>query len=263
LALVDVASGEIFSFLNDRLGTPQMLADSTNTIVWEGIYKPFGEADVNPNSSVVNNFRFPGQYYDEETGFHYNYHRYYDPQTGRYLTGDPIGLLGGVNLFVYAILNPINRVDFDGLDVIGFNTGGSMAGNKIPVKVGASTAILFESDGKKNKIGIVTTTDKGVGIGKGLFWHAVYGPQGHTIQDYADATVSYNIDAGYVSYSFSFDEKNRFHEIGIASNPGPSTSITFPKGKVIFEFEYSFGAADTFWGELIYDLFHPRTDLCE
>jgi RHS repeat-associated protein len=93
LGLVDVASGEIYSFLNDRLGTPQMLADSTNTIVWEGVYRPFGEAEVNPNSSVVNNFRFPGQYYDEETGFHYNYNRYYDPNTGRYLTHDPLSLV--------------------------------------------------------------------------------------------------------------------------------------------------------------------------
>ena len=115
LALVDVASGEIYSFLNDRLGTPQMLADSTNTVVWEAIYKPFGEADVNPNSSVVNNFRFPGQYYDEETGFHYNYHRYYDPKTGRYLMPDPIGLAGGINLFVYASNNPVNNIDPLGL----------------------------------------------------------------------------------------------------------------------------------------------------
>jgi RHS repeat-associated protein len=92
LALVDVNSGEIFSFLNNRLGTPQMLTDATNTVVWEGIYKPFGDAEVNPNSSVVNNFRFPGQYYDAETGLHYNYHRYFDPSTGRYLTPDPLSL---------------------------------------------------------------------------------------------------------------------------------------------------------------------------
>jgi RHS repeat-associated protein len=112
---VDVASGEIYSFLNDRLGTPQMLADSTNTIVWEGIYKPFGEADVNPNSSVVNNFRFPGQYYDAETGQHYNYFRYYDKSTGRYLRPDPIALAGGINLFPYANGNPVNLTDSYGL----------------------------------------------------------------------------------------------------------------------------------------------------
>jgi YD repeat-containing protein len=71
-AMVDFASGEIYYFGNDRLGTPQILTDSTNTVVWEGYYKPFGEADVNPNSSVVNNFRFLGQHYDQETGLHYN-----------------------------------------------------------------------------------------------------------------------------------------------------------------------------------------------
>ena len=120
VALVDVSTEEMFFFLNDRLGTPQMLTDSTNTVAWEGLYKPFGEADVNPNSSVVNNFRFPGQYYDQEAGLHYNYHRYYDPATGRYLTPDPIGLLGGINLWTYAENNSINNTDPLGLSSFSF-----------------------------------------------------------------------------------------------------------------------------------------------
>jgi RHS repeat-associated protein len=61
-------------------------------------------------------FRYAGQYYDEETGLHYNYFRYYDPKTGRYLTPDPIGLDGGINLYVYANLNPTNVVDPLGLE---------------------------------------------------------------------------------------------------------------------------------------------------
>ncbi|RTZ95478.1 MAG: hypothetical protein DSY90_13590, partial [Deltaproteobacteria bacterium] len=65
--------------------------------------------------NAENNFRFPGQYYDSETGLHYNWHRYYDPKTGRYLTPDPIGLDGGINLFVYALNNPVNFVDPWGL----------------------------------------------------------------------------------------------------------------------------------------------------
>jgi len=78
---------------------------------------------VNPNSSVVCNFRFPGQYYDNETGLHYNWHRYYDPQTGRYLRPDPIGLLGGINLFKYSLNNPINSIDPLGLAeyILAFN----------------------------------------------------------------------------------------------------------------------------------------------
>jgi RHS repeat-associated protein len=113
--MVDVGTTKLYYYGNDQLGTPEILTDSTNTVVWEAIYKPFGEAEVNEHSTVVNNFRFPGQYYDEETGLHYNYYRYYDPSTGRYLTPDPIGLFSGVNVFLYARNNPINHSDSDGL----------------------------------------------------------------------------------------------------------------------------------------------------
>jgi len=58
---------------------------------------------------------YPGQYYDPETGLHYNYFRYYNPQTGRYITPDPIGLEGGVNLFAYTSNNPVIFVDLFGL----------------------------------------------------------------------------------------------------------------------------------------------------
>ncbi len=92
LALVDAQTEEVYFYVNDNLGTPQVITDADGKSVWEALYKPFGSAGIHPESSVVNNFRFPGQYFDEETGFHYNYHRYYDPRTGRYLTPDPLNV---------------------------------------------------------------------------------------------------------------------------------------------------------------------------
>jgi len=112
-----VSDGMLYFFHNNYLGTPVLMTDDTGTVVWEADYKPFGEANVNPNSEVVNNFRFAGQYFDEETGLHYNYFRYYDPKAGRYLAPDPIGLEGGINLFVYVLNDPVNKIDPLGLEI--------------------------------------------------------------------------------------------------------------------------------------------------
>jgi RHS repeat-associated protein len=60
---------------------------------------------------VTYNLRFPGQYYQAETGLHYNYFRDYDPQTGRYLQSDPIGLRAGINTYSYVSNDPLGLVD--------------------------------------------------------------------------------------------------------------------------------------------------------
>ena len=61
-----------------------------------------------------NPIRFQGQYFDDETGLHYNPYRYYDPDSARYITADPIGLLGGMNAYQYAP-NPTGWIDPLGL----------------------------------------------------------------------------------------------------------------------------------------------------
>jgi RHS repeat-associated protein len=103
-------------FINDDLGTPQKLAAPNGAVTWSAAYDVFGAATVDTsNSTVVNNLRFPGQYFDQETSLHYNWHRYYDPATGRYTTADPIKFLGGINFYQYARNSPVNYFDPRGL----------------------------------------------------------------------------------------------------------------------------------------------------
>jgi RHS repeat-associated protein len=110
---------DYYFYQNDHLGTPQKLTAINGAVVWAAKYSSFGEASIEVET-VENNLRLPGQYYDQETGLHYNWHRYYDPATGRYLTPDPIGLAGGINFFLYANGNPINLIDSEGLWVLPF-----------------------------------------------------------------------------------------------------------------------------------------------
>jgi RHS repeat-associated protein len=105
-----------YFYQTDHLGTPVQLMAPNGTVVWSAVYESFGEAAVDPGSTVENNLRFPGQYYDEETGSHYNWHRYYDPRIGRYSNVDPVGFAGGdVNLYGYGENDPVNAVDPLGL----------------------------------------------------------------------------------------------------------------------------------------------------
>jgi len=91
------------------------MTDSSGTVVWSADYKPFGEATITV-STITNNLRFPGQYYDAETGLNYNYFRDYNPAIGRYLESDPIGTRNGTNhLYVYVSDNPVMGVDPRGL----------------------------------------------------------------------------------------------------------------------------------------------------
>ena len=117
LAMYDMAGDAWYFFQNDPIGTPVAVTDADNRIVWEAVYLPCGEAAVNPASLIEFNLRFAGQYYDKETGLHYNYHRYYDPRTGRYITPDPIGLAGGINLYAYVSNNPVMFIDPYGLEL--------------------------------------------------------------------------------------------------------------------------------------------------
>lgn len=109
-------NGSYYYYLNDVQGAPWRVINSAGTIVWAASdYTVDGRAIVASGSAIVQPWRLPGQYADPETGLHYNLHRYYDPQIGRYITSDPIGLAGGINTYLYANASPTLYYDAYGL----------------------------------------------------------------------------------------------------------------------------------------------------
>ncbi|WP_052877928.1 RHS repeat-associated core domain-containing protein [Chromobacterium subtsugae] len=109
----------VYYYHTDHLGTPQALTDEQGRLALEMDYKAWGEAreviaDAASKAGIRNPFRFQGQYHDDESGLHYNRHRYYDPEIGRFISRDPIGLMGGINTHNYAP-NSIQWVDPLGL----------------------------------------------------------------------------------------------------------------------------------------------------
>jgi RHS repeat-associated protein len=125
----------IYYFHTDQVGLPEELSNSRGQLVWKASYKTWGSAvaeswditdlkgdrvfesergDIPTGEQRQQNLRFQGQYLDRDTGLHYNTFRYYDPDIGRFISPDPIGLEGGINLSVYSP-NPISWIDPWGL----------------------------------------------------------------------------------------------------------------------------------------------------
>lgn len=134
-----LANNQHYFIYADHLNSPRAITDLTGRVVWRWDSDPFGatvenedhddhhpafgskKADEDPDRDgqrFVYNLRFPGQYYDKETGLFYNYFRDYDSETGRYIESDPIGLRGGINTYTYVENNPVNLIDPDGLNPI-------------------------------------------------------------------------------------------------------------------------------------------------
>ncbi|OWK30950.1 DUF4123 domain-containing protein [Sphingomonas mucosissima] len=107
---------QLYHFHCDQTGTPQRLTATDGSIAWESDGDAFGNTCV-LHATVAQPLRLPGQYADEEFGLtlHYNRFRFYDPALGRYISPDPIGFAGGLNLYTYAGGDPVNRADPLGL----------------------------------------------------------------------------------------------------------------------------------------------------
>lgn len=182
----------------DHLGTPQEMTDQQGNVAWSAHYKVWGRAVEQRSSSALlqglkNPIRFQGQYHDHETGLHYNRHRYYDPDVGRFVSRDPIGYAGGINFYQYAI-SPTQWVDPNGLCSTALNRalGGKthdkmQAHHLIPEEVWGRQASFFsdigmggERDKKENGLLMPDSADQAKKT-KRVFYHCgshgkVYSP---------------------------------------------------------------------------------------
>lgn len=117
------AQGEsrVLSIHSNHLGAPHLMTDAQQRVVWRASYEPYGQAAIAPDpdqdgQATRLDLRLPGQWWDEETGTHYNVFRDYEPGLGRYLQSDPLGFNeDGFNIYLYARSDPISRVDILGL----------------------------------------------------------------------------------------------------------------------------------------------------
>ncbi|MEO1538080.1 MAG: RHS repeat-associated core domain-containing protein [Pseudomonadota bacterium] len=113
--------GQLFYVRSDHIGRPVFATNDLGFKVWEASYLPFGgvQASSGPNIGL----RFPGQWFQSESGLHQNWMRDYDPTTGRYIQADPLGLVDGASVYGYALQNPGRYVDPTGLASTGSKPG--------------------------------------------------------------------------------------------------------------------------------------------
>ncbi|KAA9154674.1 RHS repeat protein [Amycolatopsis acidicola] len=113
-ARAEWVDAEFYSIVTDIIGTPTELVDVRGNLAWQAKSTLWGEQLPAPPSRASTPLRFPGQYFDAETGLHYNVHRYYDPATARFTSNDPLGLAPSPNPAAY-VHNPVTWMDPLGL----------------------------------------------------------------------------------------------------------------------------------------------------
>ena len=159
--LATVQHNETYWYHCDQIGAPMELTDADGRIVWAADYRVWGEATVRKTGTdgrsvsshtpapppIEQPFRFQGQQFDEETGLHYNRFRYYDPGVGRFVSQDPIGLIGGMNIYAFGP-NTAEYVDPLGLSAV--KLGRNMAADNRPLRAGQTPHHVVQENCNKN-----------------------------------------------------------------------------------------------------------------
>jgi RHS repeat-associated protein len=114
IAKIDVESGKILLCVTDQAGTPRELLGLSGSVEWAAQFSTWGLVADEKATGTKCGLRFQGQWFDAESGLHYNWHRYYDPTTGQYLSPDPVGIQGGPQIYGY-VQNPLTWIDPMGL----------------------------------------------------------------------------------------------------------------------------------------------------
>lgn len=143
---VNSTSPALYYIHADHLKTPRQITNSSKSIVWDLSSYPFGQTYSVQGSQSLN-IRFPGQYLDTQTGLLYNWNRYYDSTTGRYIASDPIGLDGGLNTYGYALQNPISFTDPEGLNPL---LGAVAVAGRITPLLGRLSSVGLRGSGLRN-----------------------------------------------------------------------------------------------------------------
>ena len=205
----------------DGLDTPRVVTSPAGSVIWSWSIKgnPFGDKVPSALSGYAYNLRFPGQYYDAETGLYYNVQRYYAPGSGRYRQADPVGFAGGQwSLYGYVNGNPLSYADPYGLWQVtitatispfligpsgtltfGYNHGQFNIGGWLGVGAGDSIAVNPD-DLPCQKPGSLRSTRADGRIGRGALganFSTQYGPQGNSTEFTAGVPLVKPLGAGF------------------------------------------------------------------
>ncbi|PHM38808.1 RHS repeat-associated core domain-containing protein [Xenorhabdus innexi] len=243
--------GKLHYIVSDHQGTPREILSENGKLVWASRLRTWGKAERMPllaandeDYHIGCNLRFAGQYEDEESGLYYNRFRYYECDTGQYLTPDPIGLLGGLNPYGY-VHNPISWIDSSGLapqepisekakhaiqDIL--DNPSSLWGKTaeeikdelkeadvtvsdiISGKRGSGKATFMTIDGGKGVGNIKLEVHPGGGLHKGMYYGITTSTRGkEKVIDITTYDVSKSLERKVVYYDHSNGEKVKFeHE---------------------------------------------------
>ncbi|MER3352698.1 MAG: RHS repeat-associated core domain-containing protein [Hoeflea sp. D1-CHI-28] len=227
----------------DQLNVPDLTTDDMgNAVGWRYPSDPFS---YKPAGTIDHHLAFPGQF-READGIYYNYYRDYDPDTGRYLQSDPIGLAGGLNTYAYALNNPLSYVDREGATPVHATAAaiGAVIGG---VTAGVSTAL---KGGSAGDIAVAA----GAGALSGAFAGVTLGAAGSVVAANAAAGAAGSLASGLISGSDSLGRDTAISAITGASGGIGAIAATLSKGGASMTVQALIGGSIAAETQLLFDV---------